>query len=627
MRLRGIFTKLFITLAAFVAAFVFSRLPLLAQTSQATAVIHAEPLHTGRIDPMLFGNFIELLDDLVPGMSAEMLNDRSFEGVTPAARWSYYDGKPDFCDRVWETNETWSIDTNRPFNGVKCAQLSTLSSRQAVLTQSGLAVKNGMDYECSGYFRAEDSVKVTATLKTLLPDGSWMMLASVKFPAFTPSWQRYAVRLHSRGLTDRAVFELRAEGKGRVWADKLSLMPADRLQGWRKDVVEVVKDVHPALVRWGGSSCDPGEYRWKNGIGDRDKRTPFANKVWGRIDPNDVGVDEFCQFCELIGAEPLICLSFSDGDQSAADLVEYCNGASDTQWGARRAANGHPAPYRVKYWQVGNEISGDDSNYLAQFGDFVRLMKKADASIQLMTSFPSQQLLTRFGRDISFLCPHHYTTDLPWCDSDLANISRMIDNTPGCENMKIAVTEWNISGGDWGLGRARQMTLGAALANARYLHVLMRHSDKAKIACRSNMANSYCGAIIETDAAGVLKRPSYWVMQLYANHAKPVPLRVSQSDGGPDIFACASADGKSISIFCVNTKDEPVAWSFTSEGFAGSLLAVAAESVSDTAKARQPDVVNHWEAPERVKTTPLTFSPTKVLLPALSATAVECSIQ
>jgi alpha-N-arabinofuranosidase len=590
-------------------------------------VIHAEPLHAGRINPMLFGNFIELLDDLAPGMWAEMLNDRSFEGIIPAANWSYFDGKPDFCDRPWITNESWSIDTAQPFNGARCAKLSALPSRPARLTQSGLAVKNDMDYECSGYFRSDAPLQPSAVLKTLLPDGSWMTLASAQFPASTHAWQRYSVRLHSRGLADRVIFELRAEGQGNVWVDKLSLMPADNLQGWRRDVVEAIKDVHPGVVRWGGSTCDPGQYRWKNGVGDRDLRTPFTNKVWGRIDPNDVGVDEFCRFCELVRAEPLICLSFSDGAQSAADLVEYCNGGADTPWGARRAAGGHPAPFRVKYWQVGNEIGGDDANYLAQFGDFVRLMKRADPGVQLMTSFPSQQLLTRFGRDIFCVCPHHYTPDLDACDRDFANFSKMIDSTPGCEGVKIAVTEWNISGGDWGLGRGRQMTLGAALANARYLHVLMRHSDKARIACRSNMANSYCGAIIQTDLAGVLKRPSYWAMQLYARHAKPVPLRSSQPRDGPDLFACASADGKSLTVFCVNTKDEPVSWSFQPDGFAGDVRVVSAETVCDTADARQPDVVNHWESPDRVKTVPLPFAQNSVVLPALSATAVECAVQ
>ena len=254
-------------------------------------------------------------------------------------------------------------------------------------------------------------------------------------------------------------------------------------------------------------------------------------------------------------------------------------------------------------------------------------MKQADPGVQLMTSFPSQQLLTRFGPDIFCVCPHHYTTDLGACDRDFADLSKMIDSTPGCQKMKIAVTEWNISAGDWGQGRGRQMTLWAALANARYLHVLMRHSDKTKIACRSNMANSYCGAIIETDAAGVLKRPSCWVMQLYARHAKPVPLRSSQPEGGPDVFACASEDGKSLSIFLVNTKDEPVAWSLKPAGFAGTVRVTSAESVCDTQDARQPDVVNHWESPDRVKTVPLPFTQTGLVLPALSATAIECAVQ
>src|ERR1043165_5095366 len=116
----------------------------------------------------------------------------------------------------------------------------------------------------------------------------------------------------------------------------------------------------------------------------------------------------------------------------------------------------------------------------------------------------------------------------------------MITKTPGCQHIKLAVTEWNISGGDWGLGRARQMTLASALLNARYLHVLMRHSDKVEIACRSNLANSYAGAVIETSPSGLLKRPSYYAMQLYARHAKPIPLATHRTSQAIDIFACAS---------------------------------------------------------------------------------------
>ena len=242
---------------------------------------------------MLFGNFIELLDDVAPAMWAEMLNDRSFEGIRKPADWCYYDGSPDICDRPWDTSATWTYDTENVFNGARCARITSDPRGPGSLTQSGLAVKKGMAYLFSGHFRADNpSVTVTVALKTLLPDGNWETLASARLPRTSKNWQKYSVQMTSKGTTDRVVFELQVKGKGTLWADKLSLMPADNLAGWRHDVVDAIKETHPALVRFGGSVCDPGEYRWKNGIGDRDLRVPFPNKVWGRLDFNDVGMDK-----------------------------------------------------------------------------------------------------------------------------------------------------------------------------------------------------------------------------------------------------------------------------------------------------------------------------------------------
>jgi alpha-N-arabinofuranosidase len=430
----------------------------------------------------------------------------------------------------------------------------------------------------------------------------------------------------SKGQTDHAIFELRAEGKGTCWADKVSLMPMDNLGGWRRDVVEVVKAVHPAIIRWGGSSVDPGNYRCKNGVGNRDLRTPWRNENWGRIDSNDVGIDEFCEFCELASAEPLVCVSFADGAQSAADLVEYCNGNENTVWGAKRAANGHSAPYHVKYWQLGNEVSGNNPAYLSQVAEFIEKMKKADSTILLMASFPSQKLLDLFGPSLAYVCPHHYTTDLVQCEQDFNHIAQMIDHTPGCSHVKIGVTEWNIDAGSWGLGRAKQSTLGAALMNARYLNLIMRHSDKVDIACRSNLANSYCGAIIETAASGfgVLKRASYHVMDLYSRHAKPIPLWLEQFSDRLDLLACSSEDKSSVVVFAVNSKPEPVEFSFSFHGFPEATHIVKAESVCDKLQAGQSDIMNHWAAPDRVTIVELPLTPAKIILPALSATAIEC---
>jgi len=161
--------------------------------------------------------------------------------------------------------------------------------------------------------------------------------------------------------------------------------------------------------------------------------------------------------------------------------------------------------------------------------------------------------------------------------------------------------------------------------NARYINLMMRHCDKVKIACRSNLANSYCGAIIETSPTGkgVLKRPSYYVMDLYANRALPTPLRLKLSDERLDAFASATEDKNAVVLFAVNPKPEWMPVSVTLTGFAKVMHPWKAEAVSDTRNAGQPDVMNHWEAPERVRILSLPITNETVTLPPLSATAIQ----
>ena len=599
--------------------------PAFSESDQAAIKISARPINSGRVNPMLFGNFMELLDDLVPSMWAEMLNDRSFEGITKPANWSYYDGALNICDREWQKTHA-VVDGENPFNGAHSVKLTASKSDPASIAQFDLATKQGTACKFSGYLRAGNSkVEVKIILKTKLPNGDWLELAAKRIPNLSRDWKKFSAELRPNGTTDRAVFELKVTGAGNVWADKLSLMPAENLAGWRNDVIEAIRETKPSIIRWGGSVCDPGGYRWKEGIGNRDLRKPFPNKVWGRIDSNDVGIDEFCDFCRLVGAEPLVCLSFSDGPQSAADLVEYCNGSANSIWGAKRAAHGHATAYKIKYWQIGNEISGDDENYLRDFQNFCDAMKKMDANATILASFPSQKLLAKAGKEISYIGPHHYTPDFAACENDFKNLSGMIQKTPGCAHIKIAVTEWNVSAGSWGLMRGKFLTLETALLNARYLNLLMRHADLVEIACRSNMANSMGSGIIEMTPSGLLKRPSFYVMQLYAQHAKPIPLLVEKLPDGLDVFACASENKKSLSIFAVNMKSEPVTVSLDLGEFSNSLRASSGETVCDTLDARQPDAMNHWNSPERITTTKLAATGNKIIFPAFSASHIECN--
>jgi len=510
--------------------------------------------------------------------------------------------------------------------------MSSTGTNTACLTQSGLAVQQGMQYNFSGYFWGSGgggAMTVQLLAPTSTNQSQWTVLASATVSGLTSGqWQKLTAQMVSTGQTDQGVFRLQIQGGGPVWVDKLSLMPSNNAQGWRPDVIAAISNAHPAVLRWGGSEVDPGGYKWTNGIGSRDLRLPFPNAAWGRIDPNDVGIDEFCQFCALVGAAPLICVSFADGAQSAGNLVQYCNGSTNTAWGAMRAANGHPVPYAAPYFQIGNEISGDNATYLGQFASFVQLMKASDPTVQILSSFPTQNLLTQQGTNLNFVAPHYYTTDSGSVDANLTSLTTMINATPGCSNVQIATTEWNSTGGSWGLGRASLGTLSTALLNANYLNVLMRHSDKVKIACRSGIANSFFGGFIKTaiSGVGVTYLPAYYTMQLYSRHAgsKPVPLTVSQPGNGIDVFACATSNYQSVAIFAVNANTTFRSFSFSLTGFQGTMGAVSAETVCDTQNAGETDVGNHWPSPNRVQIVPLSVAPGSVILPPLSATAIEC---
>ena len=604
-----------------------------------TLTVSAQPLHAGRISPMLYGGFIELLDDLVPGMWAEMLNDRNFEGVENARWWCYRTGEPNFCDRKWNESASWCYDATNPFNGTRSAKLAAKRESNANLTQSGLAVKKGMAYHFEGYFKADvATLQPKVLLRAQNFDGTWTVLGSVELSNPMKQWAKEKCEIVCSGTTDRAVFELSVTGSGDLWVDKLSLMPADNQKGWRADVTQAVKDARPSIIRWGGLIVDPGDYKWKKGIGSRDLRVPFKNGPWGRIDANDVGLDEFLQFCELVDAEPLICVSFTDGAESAGDLVEYCNGGSDTEWGRKRAENGHPSPYGVKYWQVGNERG--DEEYIKGCLAIFQAIKEADANAIILSSFPSPELFQRAGQYLNYVCPHHYTPDsheqkadfehhyAPDISEHEANLKANMETIKHVSldhEVKIGVTEWNITGGWWGFGRGYLMTLNTALYTGRYLNLLHRYSNVVDLACRSNMTNSFGSGMIQTNPAGLYLTPSYYVMKLYAEHSKPLPVKVAGTVEGVDFSACASEKKDTVCVFAVNTSSEPMRIRLNLGEYGADYRPIGGEVVCDTADRRQPDLMNHFNAPDRVRTVDMTVFEDGVMLPALSVAAIECA--
>jgi alpha-N-arabinofuranosidase len=310
----------------------------------------------------------------------------------------------------------------------------------------------------------------------------------------------------------------------------------------------------------------------------------------------------------MVDAEPLICVRFSRRDpKDAAELVQYLNGDASTPMGALRVKNGHPEPYHVRFWQVGNERRGQD--YEARLAAFCKAMKEVDPGIELMSSYPTPGVLERAGPWLNYVSPHHYEcANLAAEEADLNAVRRMIADHARGRPITAAVTEWNTTAGDWGPGRGQLWNLANALACSRYHNLLHRHSDLVQIACRSNLVNSFCSGCIQTDNYRLYKTPTYYAQQLYATLAGDQPLRIESplpSSAGPDLSATLSPDGQSVILFAVNDSLTPITrpLDFSAfQGAQGGRHVLRIWTLEDHQKAGEPDAMNSFADPTRIDT-------------------------
>ena len=186
-------------------------------------------------------------------------------------------------------------------------------------------------------------------------------------------------------------FAITADAPAHFILERVLLYPDDHIGGADPDVIRLLKESRLPLLRWPGGNFCSG-YRWRLGVGEVDARPTVPNPAWEGLEFNLFGTDEFIAFCRAVGCEPLICVNAGDGTPGeAAAWVEYCNGSPDTPMGRLRAENGHPEPYNVKYWEIGNEIYGrwqvtwtTPEGNVDRYRRFREAMLSADSSIKLL---------------------------------------------------------------------------------------------------------------------------------------------------------------------------------------------------------------------------------------------------
>ena len=354
-----------------------------------------------------FGQFIEnlgnadvgnLVDD---GLWAELLDDRKFFYPVDTITQLTPVNKRDRV-RQWVplgTPATVIMDSSGPYAGVHSPRVATNRATPTGLYQSGLSIQKKR-YVGRIVLRGSPGLPVTVRLVWGTQPNE---RATVSIARLSSAWQTYPLTFVSGGSSGNARLDISGLGDGSFSVGSVSLMPDDNIDGFRADVIGLLKGLHSGIYRWGGNFISG--YDWRDAVGNPDQRPPRYEHAWEAVESNDVGTHEMIRFAELIGVEIAFTVNAGLGDaRSAGQWVEYVNGRADTPMGRLRTRNGHPAPFGVKRWCVGNESYGwwqlghtDLKSHLIKHRQFAEKMRAVDSTIQLVASGAALEEMTVTG--------------------------------------------------------------------------------------------------------------------------------------------------------------------------------------------------------------------------------------
>ncbi|HEX4039633.1 MAG TPA: alpha-N-arabinofuranosidase [Acidobacteriaceae bacterium] len=347
-----------------------------------------------------FGMFIEHIGPLIyRSLWSEMLDDRKFwfpitaqEPEAPARQGGGFRGMQLRKWRPVGSDNAVTLDADHPFVGDHSPRIALDAATPHGIEQTGLSLVHGKKYTGHIWLRATPGSKVQAALIWGAGDHNRQTLS---FAPLTETWKKFPLTFAAGADTSTATLAITGTGTGagNFHIGTASLMPADNVDGFRPDTIALLKQLHSGFWRLPGGNF-LSNWSWYQGVGDRDKRPPMFDHAWNAMQSNDVGLDEFMTLCKLIGTEPYITVNAGFGDaHSAGEEVEYINGSVQTRLGAERARNGHPQPYRIRFWDIGNEPYGewqlgrtDLKYYVLKHNEFARAMRAADPTITLLAS-------------------------------------------------------------------------------------------------------------------------------------------------------------------------------------------------------------------------------------------------
>ena len=346
-----------------------------------------------------YGMFIEPIGGLVARtLWAEMLDDRKFyyPVVTPALDKPpplNAEGRPGVTYRKWRPvggDDAVIMDTKAPYVGAQSPSVAVDGRTRKGLSQSGIGLAKGKRYDGYVLLSGDPGAQVEVALVwgPGLADRQ-----TVTLPAPDQDWKRATFSFTPTADAADARIEITGQGSGSFRIGAASLMPSDNIRGWRADTTTIARSLNSGMWRLPGGNF-LSNWDWHGALGPRDLREPMFDHAWSAMQPNDIGLDEWMDLTQILDVEPYVTVDAGLGDaNSAAEEVEYLNGPVTSPWGARRAANGHPEPYRVKFWNIGNEPYGwwqigktSLDYFMIKHNAFAKAMRAVDPTITLIGS-------------------------------------------------------------------------------------------------------------------------------------------------------------------------------------------------------------------------------------------------
>jgi alpha-N-arabinofuranosidase len=563
---------------------------------QATVVIDLTRRAERPISPLLYGKFCEHLgSNIYNGMDAQILLNPTFgqwafgagdDTVNGGSRLetdpvrirtaiegrarrlelpdasalveAYESGGACFWQRVGPADAVRLSPDVAP-SGSRAQRVEVLSGRGGIGQWTYLPAHRTREYSFRVFARAATPTTLRAAISVAGGEPGRGPELDGEDLAITAEWAAITGRLSiaPSAPADALYFvSLTAPEGANVVLSRALLWPADYVDGADPDVIARLREAHLPLLRWPGGNFVSG-YHWRDGVGPADLRPTHPNPAWGGLECNLFGTDEFVQFCRAVGCEPMICVNAGNGSaEEAAAWVEYCNGPPESAMGRLRAANGHPEPYRIRFWEVGNEIYGrwqvgwtTPGGCVDRYRRFAAAMRAADPTIYLIACGQgyghewNDRLFAEAADEMSCVTRHVLRGGRVDAETDPAELyeafmglsptqgerwraMRRQMEEAGIDDPRLAITELQLFARGDMPHMPRPDTIAEPLYDALLINECIRLGDFVKMLTHSATVNH--GGGLRKARERVWPTPAHWGHVLGAEMAglRPVPVRV-----------------------------------------------------------------------------------------------------